>query len=114
MTLRGLDREHDGRRDRELDLCMRLNADLDAIRSAFVRTIWTPTRGVSDPARRACADPDAPEAGSLTPLSAPVAFSIRRPAGTERRPIQTRTFGASPSRCEASRAECLREDGRQA
>ncbi len=45
----------DGRRDRELDLCMELDADLDVIRAAFVRMIWTLTRGVSDPARRACA-----------------------------------------------------------
>jgi len=89
-------------------------ADLDAIRAAFVRTIWTLTRGVSDPARRACADPDAREAGSLTPLSAPVAFSIRRP-GRHRAPADPDSdIGASPSRCEASRAECLREDGRHA
>ena len=40
------------------------------IRAAFVRTIWTLTRGVSDPARLAYADPDARKAGSLTPLSA--------------------------------------------
>jgi len=37
------------------------------------------TRGVSDPARRACADPDAREAGSLGP------------AGTRRRPTEMRT-----------------------
>ena len=69
-TSRELDRVHDGRCDRDLDLCTKLGSDPDAIRAAFVRTIWTLTRGVSDPARRACADPDAREAGSLTPLSA--------------------------------------------
>jgi hypothetical protein len=62
-----------------VDRCTKLGADLDVIRAAFVRTIWTLTRGVSDPARRACADPDAREAGSLTPLSAPTPLYIRRP-----------------------------------
>lgn len=65
-----LDRAHDGRRDRDLDLCTQTSAELDAIRAAFVRAIWTMTRGVSDPARRACTDPDARQVGSLTPLSA--------------------------------------------
>jgi hypothetical protein len=61
--------------------CTKAGAELDSIRAAFVRTIWTQTRGVSDPARRACTDPDAGEAGSLTPLSAPVAFhQAARPA----------------------------------
>src|SRR5579864_7523611 len=66
---REIDREHDRRRDRDLDPCSKLGADLDTIRAAFFLTIWTLTRGVSDPARRARADPDAREAGSLTPLS---------------------------------------------
>ena len=52
---------------------MKLDADLDTIRAAFFRTIWTLTRGVSDPARRACAGPDARGAGSLTPLSTTLA-----------------------------------------
>jgi hypothetical protein len=34
-----LDREHDGRRDRDPDLCTQPGADLDAIRAAFLRTI---------------------------------------------------------------------------
>jgi hypothetical protein len=52
-----------------VDLRTKPDADLDAFRAAFVRTIWAPTRGVSDPARRASDDPDAREAGSLTPHS---------------------------------------------
>ena len=109
-----LHHEHDCRRDRDLDLYTQPGADLDAIRAAFVRTIWTLTRGVSDPARRACADPDAREAGSLTPLSAPISVSIRWP-GRHKAPADRHSdIGASIRRCEASRAECLREDGRQA
>jgi len=91
-TSRELDREHDGRRNRDLDLFTKLGTDPDAIRAAFVRTIWTLTRGVSDPARRACADPDAREAGSLTrPSLPPLLSSAGGPAGTKRRPTQTLT-----------------------
>ena len=66
-------------------------ADLDAIRAAFVRMIWTLTRGVSDPARRACADPDAREAGFSRPSPPPILSSAGGPAGTRRRPTKTRT-----------------------
>ena len=101
-TSRELDREHDGRRDHDLDLCTKLGADLDAIRAAFVRTIWTLTRGVSDPARRACADPDAREAGSLTPLSASLPLFFGRP-GRHKAPADTDAdTGASIGSCEAS------------
>jgi hypothetical protein len=94
--------QSDGRRDRDLDLCMKLDADLDAIRAAFVRTIWTLTRGVSDPARRACADPDALEAGSLTPPSTFLLLFCGRP-GRQKAPADTDAdTGASIGSCEAS------------
>ena len=97
-----LNHEHDGRRDRDLDLCMQPGADLDAIRAAFVRTIWTLTRGVSDPARRACAGPDAREAGSLTPLSSSVLIFSGRP-GRHKAPADKDTdIGASIGSYEAS------------
>ena len=93
---------HDGRLDRDLDLRTKLGADLDAIRAAFVRTIWTPTRGVSDPARRACADPDAREAGSLTPLASTHPLFSGRP-GRQKAPADKDTdIGASIGSCEAS------------
>jgi hypothetical protein len=38
-TSQELNHEHDGRRDRDLDLCTQPGADLDAIRAAFLRTI---------------------------------------------------------------------------
>ena len=69
---------------------MKLGADLDTIRAAFVRTIWTLTRGVSDPARRACADPDAREAGSLTPLSSSNPLFSGRP-GRQKAPADKDT-----------------------
>ena len=107
-TSRELDREHDGRRDRDLDLCTQLGADLDAIRAAFVRTIWTLTRGVSDPARRACADPDAREAGSLTPLSSSHPLFSGRP-GRHKAPADRDTdIGASIGSCEASQPMAYR------
>ena len=81
---------------------MKLGPDLDTIRAAFVRTIWTLTRGVSDPARRACADPDAREAGSLTPLSASLPVFSGRP-GRQKAPADTDTdVGASSDSYEAS------------
>ena len=96
-----LNHEDDGRRDRDLDLCTQPAADLAAIRAAFVRTIWTPTRGVSDPARRACADPDGREAGSLTPLSASVPVFCGRP-GRHKTPADTdANSGASIRGCGA-------------
>lgn len=42
---------------------------LYAIRAAFVRTIWTPTRGRERPGWLTRNGPEAREAGSLTPLS---------------------------------------------
>jgi hypothetical protein len=100
-TSQELNHEHDGRRDRDLDLCTQPGADLDAIRAAFVRTIWTLTRGVSDPARRACADPDAREAGSLTPLSTFLLLFCGRP-GRQKAPAETDAdTGASIGNCEA-------------
>ena len=81
---------------------MNLDADLDAIRAAFVRTIWTLTRGVSDPARRACAGPDAREAGSLTPLSTFRLLFCGRP-GRHKTPADTdANSGASIGSSEAS------------
>jgi site-specific recombinase XerD len=59
-----------------------------ATRRVFVRA-RAPHRGLGH--RRACADPDAREAGSLTPLSAPISSPSGGPAGTRRRPTQTRT-----------------------
>ena len=101
-TSRELDRERDGRRDHDLDPCTKLGADLDTIRAAFVRTIWTQTRGVSDPARRACTDPDAREAGSLTPLSASIPLFCGRP-GRHKAPADTDAdSGANIGSCEAS------------
>jgi hypothetical protein len=64
-----LDREHDCRRDRDLDLCTQPAGDLDAIRAAFVRTIWTRTR----------------------PSRPPILSSAGGPAGTRRRPTEMRT-----------------------
>jgi hypothetical protein len=65
-----------------LDLRAKLAPIWTAILAAFVRTIWTLTPGVSDPARRLFAASDATEAGSLTPLSAsiPRFFSAALPA----------------------------------
>src|SRR5688572_31967663 len=72
------------------------------IRAAFFRTIWTLTRGVSDPARRACADADAREAGSLTPLSTFLLLFCGRP-GRQKAPADTDTdVGASIGSYEAS------------
>ena len=85
-----------------MHLSTKLGADLDMIRAAFVRTIWTLTRGVSDPARRACADPDAREAGSLTPLSASLPVFCGRP-GRQKAPADKDTdIGASIGSYEAS------------
>jgi hypothetical protein len=81
---------------------MKLDADLDAIRAAFLRTIWTLTRGVSDPARRACADPDAREAGSLTPLSTFLALFCGRPGRHKAPADRDADTGASIGSCEAS------------
>ena len=101
-TSRELDHEHDGRRDRDRICARNWVPNLDAIRAAFVRTIWTLTRGVSDPARRACADPDAREAGSLTPLSASHPLFCGRP-GRQKAPADRDTdIGASIGSCEAS------------
>ena len=91
-----LNHEHDGRRDRDLDLCTQLGADLDLIRAALVRTIWTLTRGVSDPACRACADPDAREAGSLTPPTASLPLFSGRP-GRHKAPADTDAAAAQVS-----------------
>ena len=101
-TSRELDREHDGRRNRDLDLFTKLGTDPDAIRAAFVRTNWTLTRGVSDPARRACADPGAREAGSLTPLPPFLLIFSGRP-GRQKTPADKDTdIGASIGSHEAS------------
>ena len=57
---------------------------------------------MSDPARRACADPDAREAGSLTPLSASHPLFSGRP-GRQKAPADKDTdIGASIGSCEAS------------
>src|SRR5215203_3676084 len=56
-TSREFDHECGARRDRDVDRCTELGADLETIRAAIVRTTWIQTRGVSDPARWACADP---------------------------------------------------------
>ena len=78
-----------------MDLCTKLGSDPDTIRAAFVRTIWTLTRGVSDPARRARADSDAREAGSLTPLSSSHSLFSGRP-GRQKAPADKDTdIGAS-------------------
>ena len=96
-TSREVDGERDGRHDRDFNLCTKLGADLDTIRAAFVRTIRTLTRGVSDPARRACADPDAREAGSSR-LSLPSFLSSEGgPAGKKRRPTETQTTAQVPA-----------------
>jgi hypothetical protein len=90
---------------RDLDLCTQLGADLDAIRAAFVRTIWTLPRGVSARARRACADPDAGVAGSLTPLSASLPVFSGRPGRHKAPADRDEDTGASIGSCEASQPE---------
>lgn len=101
-----------GRRDRELDLCTKPGADLDVIRAALLRTIRTQTRGVSDPARRACAGADAREAGSLTPLSASLPVFCGRPGRHKAPADRDVDCGASISSCEASQRRLLHGDDR--
>ena len=92
-----------------MGLCTKFGADLATIRAAFVRTIWTQTRGVSDPARRAWTDPDAREAGSLTPLPTPSPLFCRRP-GRHKAPADTDADGgASIDSCEGSRPRVFAE-----
>ena len=73
-------------------------------------------RGVSDPARRACADPDAREAGSLTPHSNPILSFCGRP-GRQKTPADFGSgIGASRRCCGTSQvalaAAAMRRRGR--
>ena len=79
-----------------------MGSEVDMHRAASFRTIWTMTRGVSDPARRARDDSDAREAGSLTPLSIPAPCLCRRP-GRHKAPADgDASSGANVDSCEAS------------
>ena len=89
-TSRQFDCEARHRRDGDVDLRTKPDADLDAFRPAFVGTIWTRTRGVSDPARRGRAESGRAEgrvAHAPTPPPSPFS-SVGGPAGTGRRPLR--------------------------